>query len=328
MLRAPHRPWPTRHRRARGLLAGALALVAAASLVGGLEAPSGGERVAPAADAGPVHEADAVGVVDEPVRATRLADGRRAVPVNRHYRSQARAVAKRYGLTIRWVRGDACRGVARSVGCYTSGVRSITLSTRLARQPRANVRFVVAHEAAHHRIYLRCGTTRPPVAAGRPEHVTDAYAAKVLSVRGATGYGYRRSDVVAARKIARGVCWSKQRTVTVASTGAPLYALRSASTRYTLSRGARLTLLGRAGDLYVVRDSRDRLGRVRPIAWTRPTRTIVVRHAGGLAWPYGGGPARWMRVGERYGYLRPYDRSHVLARAAGGRLVLVERRGF
>ena len=247
---------------------------------------------------------------------------------NRHYRSQAKAMAKRYGLKVRWVGGNACRGVARSVGCYTTGVRTITLSTRLARQPKATVRFVVAHEAAHHRIYLRCGTTRPPVAAGRPEHVTDAYAAKVLSVRGATGYGYRTSDVKAARKIARGVCWSKQRTVTVASTGAPLYSARTSGTRYTLRRGARLTLVGRAGDLYVARDTHGRVGRVRPVAWKKPSRTIVVKHAGRVAWPYAGGSAHRMRVGERYGYVGTYDRTYHLARTSGGRLMLVERKGF
>ena len=247
---------------------------------------------------------------------------------NPKYRSHAKAMAKRHGLSIRWVNGSACRGSRSSVGCYTPGSTRITLSTRLKHQPRANVEFVVAHEAAHHKIFRTCGTSRPPITGKRTENVADAYAAKVLKVRGASGYGYKASDVAVAKKISKGRCWSKQRTVKVTSTGLAFYKAGSAKNLYTLRDGARLTLLGKSGGWNIVRDAKGRVGYANPLSWKKPSKNVTVKRANAWLWVYGSGSGRWMRTGEKFGYLGSYDKNYFVARTGTHRLVLVAKKGF
>jgi len=247
---------------------------------------------------------------------------------NSKYRSHAKAKAKRYGLSIHWVNGNACRTIVNSVGCYTSGSTRITLSTRLKYQPKANVEFVVAHEASHHKIFRKCGTPRPPIVGKRAENVTDAYAAKVLKVRGASGYGYKASDVTIAKKISGGKCWSKQKTVKATSTGLTFYKVLSAKNLYTLRDGARLALLGKTGSWYIVRDSKGRVGYADPLAWKKPQKAITVKRNSAWLWIYGSDSGRWMKTGEKFGYLGSYDKNYYAARSSTHRLVLVAKKGF
>ncbi|MCA5893632.1 SH3 domain-containing protein [Isoptericola sp. NEAU-Y5] len=322
-------------RRARLLATVTAAVIGVAVAISGgavpAERPAASTPVPPAVttrDLPPsASEVEAVTVDQLPAVGRVVSAGRYT---NSGYRSQAKAMAKKYGLTVRWVKGNACPGVKNSIGCYTSGKTRITLSTALRRYPKKAVRFVVAHEASHHKIYLRCGTARPPISGKRAENVTDAYAAKVLRVTGATGYGYTRSDVTKAKKIKAGTCWSKQKTVKAKSTGEKFLALTTFRTRYTVTKGTRLTLLGKIENgYYVVRDRAGRRGYVSSLAWKAPSRTVTATGKSGVVWRYGTGAAsRPLKAGERFGILRSHDKNYNLARASNGRLVLVSKRGF
>ncbi len=63
------------------------------------------------------------------------------------------------------------------------------------------------HEISHGIVDRKCGTSRPKIAGGRSENVTDAYAYRYLGASRAAGnYGFTHEDLRVAMKIRVGDC--------------------------------------------------------------------------------------------------------------------------
>lgn len=195
------------------------------------------------------------------------------------WKSTVEKEARRHGMRTKWV------DWLRSDAAYrTSDGNVMHVSTSASFTSTKDMRFVVAHEAAHYKIAKKCGTTRPPIAGKRFENVTDAFTVKVMGVplpktnyKTASGgvvlssrtYGISTSDTAKARKIAGGTCRNGQKTVKVKRAGF-VFTGRGVqpNLRYVVTKGARLAVIGDTyGGKRLVRDMKGRTGRVDPRAW-------------------------------------------------------------
>ncbi|ACZ31844.1 hypothetical protein Xcel_2830 [Xylanimonas cellulosilytica DSM 15894] len=124
------------------------------------------------------------------------------------------------------------------------------------------------------------------------------------------------------------VSWAKATsTVTVASTGQVFTTV--AGGKYTLARGARLSVLGNWGSgSALVGDAQGRLGHVSKDAWAAVTKTLTVKVANHTVFTTGAASAGKTVAGASYGLVRSWDGNYHLMRDGAGNLRLVPKKAF